>query len=854
IFNFFFILKGSSCPYRHEPAALRKETVCTFWLKGRCSTPHCTFRHMYLSKDRSKIPCFYESQPSGCEKRHCPFMHNSDLNSSKPATTYVIPVPKPNKESRREIPCSPSLSRDMCKLLEKMVGNRDGPKSFRNERQSPSSVQTLGRGKSNHLKGKNTRRGAKSLQDLVGSPIVISYGHQTSNDLTGPNLAKCLSEFDGFEATLLTLFRNYQYQPEFIERLITVNGLSFKLDGESVCLRPQVNICLSHLKVTGCQYSHCCYCIHMCLKYLIGDCDDNDCIFGHQWHTNHNNKILKEFNLTLLSADKLTHLFKTVVIPNSNDNDKLKICKNYNESDCQDNDCRFLHLCLRFLAQKCSSGICKLSHNIKDSKVEFVLNLHGVSTNNNTRDILLKITNIPSVKYSIKSLEEENSVEDTLSDSKKISSPAKSNADVLLTKTRWAYDLDGDVKINEICFDSVESYCANEESGCDRLHCTAHFYWQVKFQQVGSSYTWFNFSEKQAIALEKAFCNPSNLKTQLPVVDPTSSKKGLLVVLKGRSLWEADFQTMKISLVGGKEILEIRRLCSKACVFKWYFLDINKDWIEYGCKDFTGNLPHSTINSADIENVYNNKGITVDFNVKNCNYTLFLNKMTQKNLQTGIVRNVRRRPVFSLPSGDNETDLPPNWEPMQIEERCRRVTLQPSSEEYKKINNLIQSRGNGNVYNILKIERIQNPFAYKAFLIKVQQMKVIYKNDAIIDIRQLFHGTGSDIVPKICDENFDWRLHGSSSGQAYGRGTYFAMQSSYSHNYAKPAANGDRFMFVAKVAVGTTTQGNSGITRPPINVHYNLPYDSTVDNVSNPSIIVKYERQEYYPEYLVTMK
>lgn len=35
------------------------------------------FRHMEVQKDRRNIRCFWESQPTGCTKPHCPFMHES---------------------------------------------------------------------------------------------------------------------------------------------------------------------------------------------------------------------------------------------------------------------------------------------------------------------------------------------------------------------------------------------------------------------------------------------------------------------------------------------------------------------------------------------------------------------------------------------------------------------------------------------------------------------------------------------------------------------------------------------------------------------------------------------------------
>ncbi len=36
--------KAGACPYRHEPAALSQEVVCTYWKAGNCTRPHCMFR------------------------------------------------------------------------------------------------------------------------------------------------------------------------------------------------------------------------------------------------------------------------------------------------------------------------------------------------------------------------------------------------------------------------------------------------------------------------------------------------------------------------------------------------------------------------------------------------------------------------------------------------------------------------------------------------------------------------------------------------------------------------------------------------------------------------------------------
>ena len=75
-----------------------------------------------------------------------------------------------------------------------------------------------------------------------------------------------------------------------------------------------------------------------------------------------------------------------------------------------------------------------------------------------------------------------------------------------------------------------------------------------------------------------------------------------------------------------------------------------------------------------------------------------------------------------------------------------------------------------------------------------------------VNERQLFHGTDPKNIEGICKHNFDWRLHGTNA-TVYGEGSYFALNSSYSDSYAKEDSKGSKFMFVAKVLVGSYTKG-----------------------------------------------
>lgn len=126
--------KGESCTYRHCTEALGNETVCTNWRKGKCYRSGCMFRHMEIKIDRSQIPCYWESQPSGCTKPHCVFKHylprddfgtiSSAKDSSKVAIKSnqsspdkIVPqkvepvVVNPLEESDQESICSPQIKK-----------------------------------------------------------------------------------------------------------------------------------------------------------------------------------------------------------------------------------------------------------------------------------------------------------------------------------------------------------------------------------------------------------------------------------------------------------------------------------------------------------------------------------------------------------------------------------------------------------------------------------------------------------------------------------------------------------------------------------------------------------------------
>ena len=89
----------------------------------------------------------------------------------------------------------------------------------------------------------------------------------------------------------------------------------------------------------------------------------------------------------------------------------------------------------------------------------------------------------------------------------------------------------------------------------------------------------------------------------------------------------------------------------------------------------------------------------------------------------------------------------------------------------------------------------------------------------------------------------------------YGKGVYFATQSSYSDPYAKPATNdGVKRMFLAEVVIGECCLGKKDMQTIPIKEGTNEAYDCAVDNLDNPTMYVVFKDSSAYAHYMLEYK
>ncbi|KAM4536963.1 protein mono-ADP-ribosyltransferase PARP14-like [Odontesthes bonariensis] len=198
--------------------------------------------------------------------------------------------------------------------------------------------------------------------------------------------------------------------------------------------------------------------------------------------------------------------------------------------------------------------------------------------------------------------------------------------------------------------------------------------------------------------------------------------------------------------------------------------------------------------------------------------------------------------------------LPLYWDKMSSSEFMK-VSLQPRSAEYLTINkafNLTVHR------TIIKIERLQNVHLRRAY--EAQKKQISDKNAqerAGAGEKLLYHGTTQDNCDSIMKTGFN-RSFAGQNATSFGRGTYFAVNASYSAKptYSRPAADGSQLMFVARVLTGVYTQGSSDMVVPPSRSSQQLHdrFDSVVDRMDDPGMYVVFHDSQAYPDYLITFK
>ncbi|OWF41787.1 uncharacterized protein LOC110461949 [Mizuhopecten yessoensis] len=170
-----------------------------------------------------------------------------------------------------------------------------------------------------------------------------------------------------------------------------------------------------------------------------------------------------------------------------------------------------------------------------------------------------------------------------------------------------------------------------------------------------------------------------------------------------------------------------------------------------------------------------------------------------------------------------DLEPPSYWHPMPEEgdKDYAIVTLDEKCVEFQHIKTLFSLSMSAS--QITAVRRIQNPRLWQKFCLSRKHMVEDFGQNQLNE-KQLFHGTSTKAFDAICREGLDWRMCGEN-GTAFGQGTYFAKQASYSDRYNQ--------MTPGYMGVRSLPPGNSSAAFAQA---FNLPssFNTPPNNAPNP--------------------
>lgn len=167
-----------------------------------------------------------------------------------------------------------------------------------------------------------------------------------------------------------------------------------------------------------------------------------------------------------------------------------------------------------------------------------------------------------------------------------------------------------------------------------------------------------------------------------------------------------------------------------------------------------------------------------------------------------------------------------------------REYISPSDARFDSIQEgICKSYANACVIWIEELKNEELEEGYQA------QKDAIEKQRGKVEERMMYHGTREAIAHRIIEMGFDPTANTRS---AYGKGSYFARDASYSKDYAPPASSDDlSYLLLCSVLIGSCGRYGHNQT---IDI---ATHDNSVDNRANPAIVVTPYRYGAIPRYLI---
>lgn len=147
---------------------------------------------------------------------------------------------------------------------------------------------------------------------------------------------------------------------------------------------------------------------------------------------------------------------------------------------------------------------------------------------------------------------------------------------------------------------------------------------------------------------------------------------------------------------------------------------------------------------------------------------------------------------------------------------------------------------------VRQIKEVNNPYLWTMYNLKKEEM---ISRDGHVDELLLFHGTKRQNVRSICDDNLNWRLSGSATGNRFGQGTSLSPKATYASHYCDRDMP-IKVMFLMRVLFSKAVIGTPDMVIPKVNQNgQTVYYDTSIKE--DCSVVVKYCDNEFYPAYVI---
>jgi len=205
----------------------------------------------------------------------------------------------------------------------------------------------------------------------------------------------------------------------------------------------------------------------------------------------------------------------------------------------------------------------------------------------------------------------------------------------------------------------------------------------------------------------------------------------------------------------------------------------------------------------------------------------------------------------------NHTPLPESW--TRQTKNLKMVDVSQSSSEWAHVNNKFSATLPN--ATITRIQRVQKKDTWVNFCIEKRKLKEKWGVEP--QEEELFHGTRKLNPQDLIKDEAGWRVQYANEDCLWGKGSYFAVNSSYSHTYAYQSQSPPSYqMLVADVLIGKFKDfgatSDRTLKKPPA-----LPNEldddgeprlaDSVKGITKGCVVfILYDNYRAYPKYLLT--